>query len=277
MKPVTTITSVHNAKVKSWSQLKERKYRNRSGLFLIEGIHLVQAALRVKMKIEAIVYNIEQGIPDELQSYVQENKEHYVNIEWIAASAAIICKCTDTDTPPPVFAIVQQLVPITWEQLLTAPHSLVVVVDSVQDPGNLGTMIRVADAVGVDGVIIGKGTVDLYNAKTIRATMGSLFHVPIIEADLIQLLPLAKRYRIQLVGTSLQATASCYHYDYRVATWFIVGNEGQGISLDIQPFLDDNIIIPMRGQTESLNVAMATTVLLYEAMRQRYYSPNRND
>ncbi|MDT8979493.1 RNA methyltransferase [Paenibacillus sp. chi10] len=277
MREPLSITSIQNNKVKSWVQLKERKHRNREGLFIVEGIHLVLEALRSDMQVDVVAYDMNSGIPQELEPFhLQEeggisSSGRAPDTEWIAVTDAIIRKCSDTETPQPVFAIVHKPA-ASVDSLLASPNSLVVVVDGVQDPGNLGTIIRTADAVGADGVVIGKGTVDLYNAKTIRSTMGSLFHLPVVEGDLAELLPAAQARGVRLASTSLQATHSCYSYDYRPATWLVVGNEGQGVSQNVQSLVDDTIIIPMRGQAESLNVAMATTVLLYEAMRQRHYS-----
>ncbi|MFW5438479.1 TrmH family RNA methyltransferase [Paenibacillus apiarius] len=275
-----TITSLQNIRVKQWAQLKERKHRNKEGRFLVEGIHLVLEALRSKADVETVVYDMKAGIPRELTSYgpdivssmSQGDGTAQAGVEWISATDAIIRKCCDTDTPQPVFAVVRKRKADELQALLRANSALVVVVDGVQDPGNLGTIIRTADAVGADGVVIGKGTVDLYNAKTVRSTMGSLFHLPIVEGNLTALLPEAKACGARVVSTSLQASHSCYGYNYCAATWIVVGNEGQGVSEAVQALVDDTIIIPMRGQAESLNVAMATTVLLYEAMRQRHYS-----
>lgn len=280
MREPLSITSIQNNKVKSWVQLKERKHRNRESLFIVEGIHLVLEALRSDMQVDVVAYDMESGIPRELEPFHlreegTESSGRAQDTEWIAVTDAIIRKCSDTETPQPVFAIVHKPA-ASVDSLLALPNSLVVVVDGVQDPGNLGTIIRTADAVGADGVVIGRGTVDLYNSKTIRSTMGSLFHLPVVEGDLAELLPAVQARGVRLASTSLQATHSCYSYDYRQATWLIVGNEGQGVSQNVQSLVDDTIIIPMRGQAESLNVAMATTVLLYEAMRQRHFSNNNN-
>ncbi len=148
-------------------------------------------------------------------------------------------------------------------------NELVVAVDGVQDPGNLGTIIRSADAVGAQGIVLGKGTVDLYNPKTVRSTMGSMFHLPIAEADLTQLLPRAQAGGAQLVITDLSASRSCYDLDLTKPTWLVLGNEGSGVSPEVSALVNETVIIPMRGESESLNVAMAATVLLFEAMRQR--------
>lgn len=155
------------------------------------------------------------------------------------------------------------------ESLIAGARGLVVVLDGVQDPGNVGTIIRSADAAGAAGVVLGAGCADVYNPKTIRSTMGSLFHLPIVEGQLESLLPEAKVAGVKLVSTSLQAEHSCYSYDFTQSVWLVIGNEGKGISDATARLVDDSITIPMQGQAESLNAAMAATILLFEAMRQR--------
>ncbi|ANE45101.1 rRNA methyltransferase [Paenibacillus swuensis] len=257
------ITSVANTRAKAWVQLLQKKGREQQGKFLIEGTHLVIEALKSGAEVETVVYSLERGIPEELAPWAGEGGE------WIAASDAVIARCTDAQTPQPVFAIVQkrQLSP---QCLLDEQEAaLVIVVDGVQDPGNLGTIIRSADAVGATGVLLGKGTVDVYNPKTIRSTMGSLFHLPVVEGALSEWLPRAADTGVNVVGTSLQAEHPLYAQDFKASTWIIVGNEAAGVSPEAEAFVTDRVIIPMRGEAESLNVAMAATVLLYEAMRQR--------
>jgi RNA methyltransferase, TrmH family len=274
------ISSVHNPRVKEWAQLSERKHRDKQSLFVVEGTHLVQEALRHGAKIQVIAYSIERGIPEELREWYDEgevaeaapgNATPKSRVEWIGVSEAVLAKCTDTQTPQPVFAVVGKS-EHGIDALLRLEGSLVVVVDGVQDPGNLGTIIRSADAVGADGVLLGRGTVDLYNPKTVRSTMGSLFHLPIIEVELPELLSQASERGIQVLGTSLQASSTCYEADLRPATWIIVGNEGRGVSPEVSNIVTRNVIIPIPGHAESLNVAMATTVLLYEALRQRRFT-----
>jgi TrmH family RNA methyltransferase len=171
-------------------------------------------------------------------------------------------------TPQPVFAIVRKSKE-PLQSLIAEPQGLVVVLDGVQDPGNVGTIIRSADAAGAAGVVLGAGCADVYNPKTIRSTMGSLFHLPIVEGELQSLLPEAKAAGVRLVSTSLQAAYSCYSYDFTQPVWLVIGNEGKGISGTTAQLVDDAITIPMQGQAESLNAAMAATILLFEAMRQR--------
>jgi RNA methyltransferase, TrmH family len=266
------ISSVNNPRVKEWSQLQERKFRDKQGLYIIEGVHLVQEALQHKADIQTVAYSMDRGIPEELRELAQAGRalSAQESIEWVGVSEAVLAKCSDAKTPQPVFAIVRKSA-VSAESLLEIPDALVVVVDGVQDPGNLGTIIRSADAVGAAGVILGSGTVDLFNPKTVRSTMGSLFHLPVVSADLPPLLRSARTQGIQLVGTSLQASATCYETDFRPSTWVVVGNEGQGVSSEVADIVDRNVIIPIPGKAESLNVAMATTVLLYEALRQRMH------
>lgn len=269
------IVSVQNPRVKEWQQLLERKGRERQGLFLVEGVHLVQEALRHAADVRVVAYSRERGIPEELSGFAAEAGDGGEQPEWIAVSEPVLTRCTDARTPQAVFAVVAKPSGAA-PALLDLPDALVVAVDGVQDPGNLGTIIRSADSVGASGVVLGSGTVDLYNPKTLRATMGSLFHLPVIEADLSEVLEQARARGAQLVGTSLQADEPCYAADFRGATWFVVGNEGRGVSPLVAGLVSRNVIIPMHGKAESLNVAMAATVLLYEALRQRRYSNNNN-
>ncbi|XEC93871.1 TrmH family RNA methyltransferase [Paenibacillus tarimensis] len=258
------ITSVQNARVKEWAGLLEKKHREKSGKFLIEGIHLVMEAIAAGADVDCIVYDSERGIPHELKA---ASTSASGGIEWITASTHVMAKCTGTDTAPPVFAIVRKSKPS--HEPLFCTGALVVVMDGIRDPGNAGTIIRSADAVGADAVVLGKDCVDLYNPKTVRSTMGSIFHLPIIEADLATLLPEAKKRGIRLTGTSLQAVKSCYDADWTQSTWLLMGNESNGLSPHAERMVDETVLIPMRGRAESLNVAMAATVLLYEALRQR--------
>ncbi|MBH5317547.1 RNA methyltransferase [Paenibacillus sp. GSMTC-2017] len=258
------IGSLQNERVKQWASLLDKKYRDRTNQFIIEGVHLIQEALKAGAEVKQIVFDEERGLPHELK---EESYASTPGIEWVSTSKAIMAKCTGTDTPPPVFAVLNKLE--ISEEKLFGEDSLIIVLDGVRDPGNLGTIIRSADAAGADAVVLGKGCVDLYNPKSVRSTMGSLFHLPIVEGDLSELLPKAKAHGATLVGTSLQAEHSCYSYNWKRATWLLMGNESEGLSQHVREQLDEAVIIPMAGRAESLNVAMASTILLFEALRQR--------
>ncbi|QYR24291.1 RNA methyltransferase [Paenibacillus sp. sptzw28] len=247
--------------------LQEKKHRDRSGKFIIEGVHLVQEALLAGAAVEKVVYDAERGIPGELRRQL-----HEADLKLIEASTAVMAKCSGTDTPPPVFGVVAK--PVCDLSDLYRQDTLAVVLDGVRDPGNIGTIIRSADAAGATAVVLGRGCADLYNPKTVRSTMGSLFHLPIIEGDLAELLPEAKSKGMTIAGTSLKATETCFSYDWRGPTWLLLGNESEGLSASSFEMVDANVIIPIHGRSESLNVAMAATVLLYEALRQRKYANN---
>lgn len=298
------IASVNNERVKQWSRLLDKKGRDQQGRFLVEGPHLVMEAIRSGASL-TVVYAAARGIPQEVSELAEQCSPA---IEWVSVSEDVLSKCTDAQTPQGIFAVVNKPAwgqDVLWgmdgsrggdervtdregyeaavrgterlgqEAAARSSHaaaaSLVVVVDGVQDPGNLGTIIRSADAVGATAVVLGRGTVDLYNPKTVRSTMGSLFHLPIVEADLEPLLVEAGARDIQLVVTSLQASESCYAVDFTRSTWFVVGNEGRGVSESVSLHANRHVIIPMSGGAESLNVAMAATVLLFEASRQRLF------
>jgi len=258
------IGSVANPRAKEWAKLLERKYRERTGKFLLEGVHLVKEALDAKWPLEAIAFDEGSGVLAQFEDDLGD-----IGPAWIPVSPEIIAKCSETGTPQPIFAVARKRPP-SAETLFGAEQGLVAVLDGVQDPGNVGTIVRSAAASGATAVVLGKGTADLYNPKTIRSTMGALFHVPVLEADLGELLPKAAERGIAIVGTSLQSARSCYEYDFSGrSVWLVLGNEGSGMSPQVSALADTNVIIPMSGRAESLNVAMAATVLLFEAQRQR--------
>lgn len=301
MKNRSNIESVHNPRVKQWAQLLDRKGRNSQGKYLLEGLRLIEEAFRSGATIETVLYDMEQGVPPAIAGYATDGK-YSENCEWIGVSAQVLKKCSEVQTSQGIIAIVRKS-DLTLEDVMNKSVGLAVILDGVQDPGNVGTIIRSADAVGADAVILGSGTADLYNPKTIRATMGSLFHLPVIEADLTQLFKWMENNEssqmdgtarigadnkesvadvdeqrergmggiggIQWVATSLQATQSCYDIDFCQPTMLIFGNEGKGISEQTLSHVNQTVRIPMPGRAESLNVAMAATVLLFEAARQR--------
>ncbi|TFE24294.1 TrmH family RNA methyltransferase [Cohnella luojiensis] len=262
------ISSASNPRAKEWAKLLERKYRDREGKFLLEGIHLVKEALNAEWPLEIVAFDEGSGVLDAFEEYLDGDRKD--GPSWIPVSPEVIMKCSETGTPQPIFAVALKRPP-TKESLFAGElGGIVAVLDGVQDPGNAGTLVRSAAASGATAVVLGKGTVDLYNPKTIRSTMGALFHVPVLEADLSLLLPEARAQGVAVVGTSLQAAQSCYDYDFRRGNiWLVFGNEGSGVSAEVTALVNANVIIPMSGRSESLNVAMAATVLLFEAQRQR--------
>ncbi|WP_199620626.1 TrmH family RNA methyltransferase [Paenibacillus alkalitolerans] len=265
------IRSLNNEQVKQWAALQTKKGRDKSGTFLIEGAHVVGEAFHSGAKVDTILYIPGSPAVRELggSGLGFGPEQQSGGARWVPVSDAVMAKVADAQTPQGVAAVVK-MPDYGFEPLLAAAQNgLFVAVDAVQDPGNLGTIIRSADAVGATAVLVGKGSADVYNPKTVRSTMGSLFHVPVVPCNLADVLPIARSSGVKVIAASLGATHTCFDADYAGAVCFLVGNEGAGVSAELLAMADETVIIPIPGRAESLNVAMAATVLLYETVRQR--------
>lgn len=246
------IESPQNSLVKYWKKLTTtRKERDRSGEFIIEGFHLIEEALKSNVDILNLIIREDVEIPSHW------NLDQLFIVEVTQQVAA---EFSETEHSQGIFAHVkkpsmQDLEQASWTKLL--------LIDAVQDPGNVGTMIRTADAAGIDAVILGKGTADPYNPKTVRSTQGSIFHIPVITGDLTEWIDISKEKGIPVYGTALQ-NAVLYHEVKKEGKFaLIMGNEGAGIHEDLLAKTDKYVIIPILGQAESLNVAVATGIVLY--------------
>ncbi|WLR44141.1 RNA methyltransferase [Bacillus carboniphilus] len=241
------IESAQNDRVKKWRKLHERKYREKQQLFLIEGFHLIEEALKYKGIVEEIIKTEGVEIPN-----------HWKTADIISTTTQVMKSLSETETSQEVVAVCHMsttLIDFTKKRFL--------LVDGVQDPGNLGTMIRTADAAGFDAVIIGKGTVDLYNSKVIRSTQGSIFHLPIVKEDLSQAIEHLKNHQIKVIGTALENSESYNKLEKPSRFAIIVGNEGKGMNKQLLTQTDVNVSLPIYGQAESLNVAVAAGILMY--------------
>jgi len=268
MREAEPIRSLQNPQVKAWSALLTKKGRDAADAFLVEGAHLVTEALRSGFAVDTVIYVPGTAAAEEAARLAGRDGR------WMPVSEQVMEKITETRSPQGVAAVVRKRSAGLDELLRHPPVGALVAIDGIQDPGNLGTVIRSADAAGAVGILLGAGTVDVYNPKTIRATMGSLFHLPIVPCDLAEALPRARALGVRVVATSLGATRSCYEAPLGGSVCFLLGNEGAGVSPALEALADESVIIPMRGKAESLNVAMAATVLLFEALRQREYEPS---
>ncbi|WP_449355781.1 TrmH family RNA methyltransferase [Virgibacillus natechei] len=241
------ITSVKNNKIKAWRKLHKRKERIDAGIFLIEGLHLVEEAWKSNWTIDEIIAMDEIELPD----WIRE-----VPVEFV--SDHVFQHISQTKTPQGIAAIVKMNNPVK------AGGNHVLLIDAVQDPGNLGTMIRTADASGFDGIVLGNETVDLYNDKVIRATQGSLFHIPIFQANLKQEIMELKQDGFHIWATALSENAKAYNemtkHD-KIA--LMVGNEGSGLQTELLQLADAIVTIPIYGKAESLNVSVAAGILMY--------------
>jgi len=258
------IQSAHNPKLKNWISLKTKKGRDTQGLFLIEGIKLLEEAISSGQEIQSIIVDELKEIPFKIEDAINAlpNK-----ISIYKLSSHLMDKLSDTESPQGFFAVVKKQVN-NLQHLIDNGTSFVLLLDQIQDPGNLGTMIRSADAAGVDAVILGNGTVELYNPKVIRSTMGSLFHIPILDLDIDEGIHMLKKVNFKILGTSPHAKESYFDVNLRENVAIIVGNESKGLSEEREQQVDQMVSIPMLGKAESLNVAMATTLILFEHVRQ---------
>lgn len=253
------IESKDNNLFKETKKLKEKRNRTREGKYLIEGFRLIQEAFKANMEIDYLM--ICEGSEDKVNEYLNE----YVDEKSIyIIKKNLFSMLTSTETPQGSIAVVKNK-----ELSKDLKGEFFLLCDKVQDPGNLGTIIRTAHAAGVDGIILTKGTVDIYNDKSIRSTMGSLFYVPIIQED--EELSFTKKLKSEgfsLVATSLQESKDFFESDLKGKIILSVGNEGNGISEEVFELADKKVKIPMPGGAESLNVAIATSIILFEKVRQ---------
>lgn len=264
------ITSNNNAKVKQVVQWQTKaKERRKDHVFLAEGIRMCE---------EAPVKNVrEVYLTEELEQKIRQNAQNGDTAFWDklqqtgyeTVSTEVFAKMADTQTPQGILTVLEQPV-YDLTQLLEQPDPLFLMLENLQDPGNLGTMIRTSEAAGVAGVIMSKGTVDLFNPKVVRATMGAIFRVPFLYVEsLPEMIRQMKQKNISVYGTILEESRVYDDPDYTKPSGIVVGNEANGISKEVRESLSGRIHIPMEGSVESLNAAVAAAIVLYEASRQR--------
>jgi len=247
--PMEAINSIQNEKIKAWKKLQTKRERDKSGLFFIEGMHLIEEALKSDIMIKDLVVEEGRDIPNEWN--VKELSIVYV-------TERVMKELSETEAPQGMAAICEKPINVN----LPLEEGKYLFVDGVQDPGNLGVMIRTADATGMSGVVLGDGTVDPYNGKVIRSTQGSLFHLPVQKMNLEEAIEMCKESHVPVLGTSLQgSTYTAIEPQLHFA--LIVGNEGSGVSERLLKMTDQNLYIPIYGKAESLNVGIATGILLY--------------
>jgi TrmH family RNA methyltransferase len=262
------ITSKENNLIKHIIKLKEKKYRSEYDEFIVEGAKIVKEAIEEKAKIKQIIVS-EQGLESEL---VKNNlKEELKQRDYIKVSSNIFKLLSDVEKPQGILAVIEKN---TKNIEIDYSQDIILALDDIQDPGNLGTIIRTADSVGLNQILVSKGTADSYNPKVIRSTMGAVFRVKIIECEnLKNTLKEVRKNNFKLVVTSLKESKSIYEVDFNKKT-IIIGNEANGVSDDIIEMADEKVIIPMLGKTESLNASVATGVILYEHLRRKMLKNN---
>ncbi len=279
------ITSLNNGRIKHAIQLKEKsRTRNEEGLFVAEGLKMFEEAPLSKIREiycrEDVWQKMEESYKkaplDKLSGIykkIMTCEKQGIVVEIV--SEEVFRKLSDTQTPQGLFFLMEK---ITYD--LTAllkkagerkeqkgKRPLFLILEDVQDPGNLGTMIRTGEGAGVDGILMSKGTADIYNPKTIRSTMGSLYRVPFLyTGNLKQTIEQLQKAGIRIYAAHLKGTKSYREPDYAGGAAFLIGNEGNGLKEETAALADEYIRIPMQGKLESLNAAVAAALLMYQAV-----------
>lgn len=254
------ITSSQNPIIKNIMTLQKKKSeRKKQGLFVVEGIKQVN---EIPSGYE-IVYFITT------ETYDSTQIDNLSQGKWIVVPAELFKQMSDTETPQGVMAVVKRQ-DLTLEDLVVKEKPFYMVLENLQDPGNLGTIIRSAHGFGVDAVFVSKGSVDLYSPKVLRSTMSSLFHVPIImDIEIQECLDWIGKQDVVLYATALEESKVLYEGDYTEGCALIIGNEANGVTESTKHRAHQKVRIPMPGGLESLNASIAASVCMYEVMKQR--------
>lgn len=247
------ITSKDNEIIKNIKKLKEKKYRLDS--YIVEGIKMVKEAINENQEIALIAIREDFKIDFDTK-----------NIKTVTISNKIFNDISDVKTPQGILAVIKK----NQNNQIETNQEYILALDSLQDPGNMGTIIRTADSANINQIIINKTTVDPYSPKVIRSTMGAIYRTNIIEVeDLKTTLKEMKSKGFQIITTDLKATQSIYDINYNNKTVVVIGNEANGVSQEILQTADKKVIIPMLGKTESLNASIAASIMIYEYVRQK--------
>lgn len=255
------IESRDNKWVKRLNGLKIKKNRDKEGVFIAEGLRFV-SEIPADWVVEAYAVSESFAAENDLSGYKKR-------AELLRLPDALFSSVCDTENPQGILAVCKKM---KWdmEQVFAKKAPFLLLAEGMNDPGNLGTLIRTADACGADGVFLSKGSVDLYNPKVLRATMGSLFHVPVFQnIDLHEMAERLRTAEIPLYAAHLRGNMYPYALNLADSCAFLIGNEARGLSDDAAVLCDRLVKIPMPGQAESLNASIAAGILMYEVVRQR--------
>lgn len=257
------ITSKDNELVKHIRKLKDKKFRDENNEYVVEGVRLVEEAVKENAKIKQIIVCEDTTKTYEIPTHIMLEIAKY---ECIYVSDKVFNLITQVTNPQGIMAIIEK---DTANVQIDYTQDIIVTLDDVQDPGNLGTILRTVDSIGLNQIIVSKGTADAFNAKVVRSTMGAIFRIKIIEVeDLTKAIKDMKKHHFKLMVTSLQTDNSIYDINFNKKI-IVIGNEANGVSKEIQEMADEKAKIPMLGRTESLNASVATGVVLYEYVRQK--------
>jgi len=237
------VTSLSNNLVKDIMKLQQKKYRDEKGLYFVEGKHLVIEAFK-SGKLEKLI--------------LEKNELFPLDVETVYITKEIMAKISEISTPANVMGICKS------DLNNEVYGDRILILDGVQDPGNMGTIIRSAIAFKVDTIILGKECVDVYNSKVLRATQGMHFHINIVKKDILEVIPELQKNDFKIYGTDVEYGVSVKDFKSLTKYALVIGNEGEGISDEVKEFCDQMFYIDMNDNCESLNVAVATSIILYQ-------------
>ena len=259
------ITSTSNARVKRLVNLKKKKKaRDEDRVFLVEGIRMFREVPTDQLEEVYVSESFYKKEKDTVEAVLQGT-----GIRPEELSDTVYAYASDTKTPQGVLCVVRQM-EYPLEKVITGQCPMIMVLEHLQDPGNLGTILRTAEGAGVTGIVMDRECVDIYNPKTIRSTMGSIYRMPFCYVeDLKAAIGSLKEAGIGVYAAHLDGRHDYDEEDYGRPCAFLIGNEGNGLSQETAELADIYIKIPMEGQVESLNAAIAASVLMFEAGRQR--------
>ena len=262
--PIRIVQSKQNARLKELRRVLAEPGRNATGMVGIEGPNLLKESLRTGLRVRCIFAE------EQLQSWF-ETLHLPTEIEVLIVPMGFLAPMLTTETPQPVAALIEPP-DWTWAQVLPAkkPISpLILVLAQLQDPGNLGTIVRSAEAFGADAVIRLPGTVSEWNPKAVRASAGSVFRVPVVQAGATAAFDRLHAANVRILSTTMRAAEPATLENLAEPVALLIGNEGNGIPCDLEAKADGAVTVPCPGPVESLNAAVAASILLYEASRQR--------
>ena len=256
------ITSKDNELIKHVKKLKDKKYRDLNNEFVVEGIKLIREAIQEKAKIKQIIICDDAENSDIPKDLTYEIAKY----ECVYVSKQVFNSITEVKNPQGIIAVV---IKDNTENVIDYSQDIIVALDDIQDPGNLGTILRTVDSIGLTQILVSKGTADCFNPKVVRSTMGAIFRVKIIECEnLMETLKQVQKHHFKIMVTSLQTENYIYDVNFNKKV-IVVGNEANGVEQQIQELADEKVKIPMLGKTESLNASVATGVVLYEYVRRQ--------
>jgi TrmH family RNA methyltransferase len=264
MKEKSMLSSTSNPQIKNLALLqKKAKARKEQGVFVIEGVKMFEEAKALNILKKA--YASESFY----QEILKEEPTYFQGFDYEVVSDSLFKEISDTKTPQGIMGIVQNPT-YSLSSMLQAPNPCLLILEDIRDPGNLGTMIRTAEGAGITGIILNQSCVDLFNPKTIRSTMGSIFRVPFYQTEnLSDLLKQVKKHGIPIYAAHLSGKDYDTEDTFKNKCAILIGNEANGLTDETASMADVLVRIPMAGKVESLNAAIAAAIFMYEAARQR--------